>query len=342
MLITSDLLRSVIVLGFLFIDKPSEVPLLFCLISAQVVIGSVFEPARSASLPNITSKDELLTANALSAATWSIMLALGAGFGGLATQAFGEQTVFLLDSGTYLVSAFFVARATIPQNTDPPEPGSLLRAATGKILEGWHYLRREPRVGRLTLAKAGWSLGGGGLVYLLALLGEEVAPHAAAAAMGILFAARGVGTGLGPILARRLLPNSATWPLAMGWCILISGVFYVSVFAFPWTFWIALPILAAHTTSGANWVMTSVLLQRRSEDRYRGRVFATEWLMIMVADSLSILAASLLLEGSVLRLDQAFVLFGSIQILCGVAWLLIVVPRERREALDSLSPSDER
>ncbi|MBZ0113845.1 MAG: MFS transporter, partial [Thermoanaerobaculia bacterium] len=54
-MIGSDLLRSVVVLGFLFIDDASHVPALYALIAAQVIIGSVFEPARSASLPNITS-----------------------------------------------------------------------------------------------------------------------------------------------------------------------------------------------------------------------------------------------------------------------------------------------
>ncbi|MBZ0114728.1 MAG: MFS transporter, partial [Thermoanaerobaculia bacterium] len=249
-----------------------------------------------------------------------------------ATEAFGERAVFLLDSATYLVSAFYVTRTRIPQDTDDPGSGSILRIGATKIVEGWSYLRRVPAVGRLTLAKAGWSLGGGGLVYLLALLGDEVAPHAAAAAMGFLYSARGIGTGLGPVLARRFLPDSGTWSVAMGWCILTSGLFYAAVAWYPWTYWVALPVLAAHTASGANWVMTTVLLQRRSEDRYRGRVFATEWLLIMAADALSILTASLLLEHEILDLAGAFVLFGAIQVSCGLAWLLVVVPRERAEA----------
>ena len=95
---------------------------------------------------------------------------------------------------------------------------------------------------------------------------------------------------------------------------------------------VVIPILVAHAASGANWVFASVLLQGRSEDRYRGRLFATEWLLIMTADSLSILAASLLLETGILTLDGAFVAFAVLQALCGLLWLVTVVPRERRDS----------
>ena len=117
-MIISDLLRAVVVLGFLWIDDPSHVTFIFILITLQVVLGSVFSPAKNASIPNITAPRELLTANALSSATWSVMLALGAGLGGLATEYLGTDTVFILDSLTYLISAAFIYRTVIPQQTE--------------------------------------------------------------------------------------------------------------------------------------------------------------------------------------------------------------------------------
>jgi hypothetical protein len=62
---------------FLLIDQPADVPWLYALLTAQVVAGAVFNPAKSAALPNITTPAELLTANALLSATWSTMLAVG-------------------------------------------------------------------------------------------------------------------------------------------------------------------------------------------------------------------------------------------------------------------------
>src|SRR5690606_35733503 len=89
-------------------------------------------------------------------------------------------------------------------------------------------------------------------------------------------------------------------------------------------------VVVAHAASGANWVLTSVLLQKRTADRYRGRVFATEWLLLMVPETLSIIAAALLLETGWLDLRMAMQVFAGIQILCWMAWLLLVVPRERQ------------
>lgn len=339
-MIVSDLLRAAIVLGFLAIDRAAQVPLLYLLIVAQVVAGSVFEPARSASLPNITRPRELVTANALASATWSAMLALGAAAGGVAAELLGLRAVFLIDSATYLVSAFFVWRTVIPQHTEAPEPGAagsraavaraIAARAAAKLVDGWRYLRRHPPAGRMALAKASWSLGGGGLVYLLALLGGEVSPAAQATGIGVLFAVRGLGTGIGPLVARRFFLDAARWPAVMGWAVVVSGAAYALVAAMPWSWWVIMPVAVAHAGSGANWVLSTVELQRRTEDRFRGRAFATEWLLITAADSVSILAAALLLEAGWLSLAGGFALCAGLQIACGVAWLAIVVPAERR------------
>jgi MFS family permease len=331
-MIASDLLRGVIVLGFLLIDDASEIYLVYLFIVLQVVVGSVFRPAQNASIPNVTSKAELLTANALMAATWSTLLAVGAALGGFAAAWLGLKAVFILDAATYMVSAVLIWSAVIPQQTDPITSGVSIRTAMREVAEGWRHMRDVPAIGRMALAKANWAIAGGGLVYLLALLGEALSPTAVAVAIGVMFSARGLGTGIGPIIARAKIKNRDTWPMVMGVCVLISGACYLLVGAMPWTYWIVIPVIVAHATSGANWVLSNVLLQERTEDRWRGRVFATEWLAVMVADSVAILAASLFLDIELFDLRSAVVLFASLQILSGLAWIALVVPRERSAA----------
>ncbi len=328
-MIVSDLVRAAVVLGFILIDDVSQVPLIYLLITLQVVVGAVFLPSKSASIPNITSKRELLTANALSAATWSIMLALGAGLGGLATEYFGTDTVFILDSLTYLLSAYFIFRTQIPQDTAPPASGNLIRSAYREIAEGWSYMRAVPRVGRIALAKATWAVGGGATVYMLTLLGQEVLPGAEAAGIGVLFFARGLGTGIGPVVSRAIFKNQRVWPTVLGASIVMSGVFYATL---GWTAsvtWIIFAVVSAHAASGANWVFATVLLQQRTVDRLRGRVFGSEWLFVLFMESISILCASLILEMAWLDLQQTFVYFAMLQVLCGLLWLGIIVPAEK-------------
>jgi MFS family permease len=336
LMIAADLLRAVVVLGFLLIDEPSEVPLLYVLLTAQVVIGAVFQPAKSAAIPNVTTPRELLTANALMSATWSTMLAVGAALGGVAAEVLGTEAVFWIDSATYLVSAVFIFGTTIPQDTEPADTG-LVRSAVREITEGWHHVRTRPRIGRVAFAKATWALGGGALVYMLTLLGDRIAPEALAAGIGVLFMARGMGTGVGPIVVRWLFQDRTTWPAVIGGAIAFCGAGYAAVGLLPWSeSWSAIALLcavvvAAHAASGGNWVLSTVMLQKRTEDRFRGRVFSTDWLLVMLAESTSILAASLLLEAGWIGLTGAFYLFGGLQVACGLLWLLIVVPRERRD-----------
>ncbi|MEP7357495.1 MAG: MFS transporter, partial [Anaerolineales bacterium] len=82
LLLATDLSRAVIVLGFLLVRQPSQVWMLYVLTALQLGISGIFFPARNAILPDITTPAEMGAANALSSATWSVMLSLGAAIGG--------------------------------------------------------------------------------------------------------------------------------------------------------------------------------------------------------------------------------------------------------------------
>jgi hypothetical protein len=96
-------------------------------------------------------------------------------------------------------------------------------------------------------------------------------------------------------------------------------------------------VAAGHSTSGANWVLSNVLLQQRTIDRFRGRVFATELLLFTAIDAVSIVAASVLLESGLLDLRGGFLLFAGIMLFAGIIWLLTVAPAERRHQAESVA-----
>ena len=330
-MIGADLIRAVLVLGFLLVRDSGDLWLLYLLASAQIVVSSVFIPAKSASLPNITEPRELLTANAFLSATWSVMLAVGAAAGGFAVDLFGTDAVFALDSLTYIISAFFIARMVIPQEKDEaPKDVSIIRAAARQIADGWGYLREHPSVMRMTWAKATWALGGGALVLFLALLGDTLFPSAQTTGIGVLFAARGLGTGIGPVVARSLFPDERKWPRILGLCIAATGVGYAVLSFVGWIALIVALVIFAHAASGANWVLSTTLLQKRSEDRFRGRVFATDWFFVTIIQSCSIVVGALLLEAG-MALRTVIFLFAVAQILSGLLWVVVVAPTERKE-----------
>jgi MFS family permease len=343
LMIASDLARALVVLGLLFVREPADVLWIYVLGALQMIFSAAFIPARSASIPNVTTPRELLTANALSAATWSVLLAVGAALGGFVTEWIGVHAVFIIDSATYVISAWFVWRTVIPQATDAPPEGALVRVATRQLLDGWRHMWREPRIGRIALTKTAWAIGGGGLVYMLALFGQRLLPESPSIGIGWLYAARGLGTGLGPIIMRTTAPARRHWPRLIGFGIAFTGVAYLLIAQLTGLWVLVVLVTLAHSTSGANWVASTVLLQERTADRFRGRVFATEWLTLTLVDSAAIVTASLLLEKAVLTLRQGIAAFALLQILTGTVWLLTIARREaaadRRLEATSSGPS---
>ena len=341
LMITCDLSRAVLVLGFLFVDEPGDVVLLYTLAALQMAVGAAFLPARNASVPKITSARELVTANTLMAITWSALLAIGAALGGVVNAWLGTRAVFLIDSVTYLISAQLLWHTVIPPRVVDPEgrpvsdpegrpvSRSLFGEAAHGILSGWRYILAHPHIGRMILVKTSWAVGGSGLVYMLALLGKHLSPESSSIGIGLLYAARGVGTGVGPIIARVWIPSPRRWPLFFGLGMCLTALMYGAVGYLPWNWWILPLVLVGHTASGANWTFSNVLLQERSSDRYRGRVFSTDLLLLTLIDSVMILLAGLLLDWGILELRSGFQVFAAIQLACGVLWITLVVPWER-------------
>src|SRR5262249_37483669 len=97
-MIASDLARAAIAVGFLSFHIRRTAWLAFPLLALLGVFSIFFEPARTAVVPNITRDEELVTANALSAVTWSVMLTSGAVVGGLVARFLGYEMAFALNS----------------------------------------------------------------------------------------------------------------------------------------------------------------------------------------------------------------------------------------------------
>src|SRR6187549_2546425 len=121
LMIVTDLLRGSLVLVLLVIRRPDQVWIAYVVMAIIVGAQGFFEPARTATIPNITSKEELMPANALSSATWSAMLALGASIGGVVTALAGRNVAFVINALSFFASSYFIAQ-TRYDSTPPPAP----------------------------------------------------------------------------------------------------------------------------------------------------------------------------------------------------------------------------
>jgi predicted MFS family arabinose efflux permease len=325
-MITADLLRAVVVLGFLFIRRPDQMWLVYVLTVMQLAFSAFFEPAKTAAIPSIVSDRELLPANAIASVTWSVMLTLGAAMGGFVAGWFGTDVAFVLDSLTFIASALLILSVKLPRRPARVKAKLNIGKALGitDTIEGARYVKHRSRVLAYLMVKPAWGLGGG-ILTLLAVFGERVFPVAGktATGIGVLFTARGIGTAVGPIVAQRWAGETPKrMQNAIGIAFLIAGVFYIA-FGVSRNYTLALLFLAiAHCGGSILWVFSTVLLQREVEDKFRGRVFAAELALLTLT-----MAASNYLVGELMdrfgfspRMVTAGV--GTFFLLPGLIWFL--------------------
>lgn len=294
-LIASDLVRAALVLCLLFVQQPDQVGIIYLVVVLKVAASAFFEPARSAILPSIVSREELVAANAISGATWSAMLAFGAAIGGLVAGLLGTEAAFIIDAASFLLSALLIA--TVQEQPAVQRVGQAqasmrlgwLRSPLIDLREGLAYIAKRRDVVLYTFTKALWSLGGG-ILLLLTLFGKQVFPlgQDGALSIGLLYAARGVGTAIGPIAAQRLFGSSSTvMRRAIGLAFFLTMAGYLLLSAAPVLPLAMLAVALGHMGGSIQWVYSTALIQINVDNRVLGRVFAVEYAAMMLATALS-------------------------------------------------------
>ena len=325
-MIVTDVLRAVVVLGFLLVRRADQLWIIYVLTVLQLGLSTFFEPAKTAVIPSIVSDRELVAANAISSVTWSIMLTLGAAIGGLITGWFGTNAAFILDALSYLLSAWLIFTVRLPKR--PPRQRQKLSFAKAigitDTIEGVRYVKDRIRVFALLMVKPAWGLGGG-ILTLLAVFGERIFPvgKSAATGIGVLFAARGIGTAVGPIVARRMAgEGDRRMQITIGIAFLIGGVFYVA-FGKATSFILALIVLGvAHMGGSILWVFSTILLQRSVEDKFRGRVFAAELALLTLTMAASNYVTGELLDRFGISPRVVTVGIGLLFVVPGIIWFI--------------------
>jgi hypothetical protein len=251
-------------------------------------------------------------------------LTLGAAIGGVVTGWFGTDVAFILDALTYLLSAALIASVRFPKRPPREKRKLTISRALGitETIEGARYVKHRPRVLALLLVKPAWGLGGG-ILTLLAVFGEKIFPvgKSAATGIGVLFAARGIGTAVGPIVARRISgEGKKRMQASIGIAFLIGGAFYMA-FGAATSFLVALIVLGlAHTGGSILWVFSTVLLQRGVEDNFRGRVFAAELALLTLTMAVSNYATGELLDRFRFSPRAVAIGIGALFLIPGVLW----------------------
>jgi MFS family permease len=272
LMILTNLFSAGVALLFILVKTEDRVWLLYVATVLLVVSASFFNPASSASIPNIVTRGELFSANALGGASWGIMLMVGAALGGIVSTLLGRDLAFVINALSFLIAAGLIALIEVPS----PKTTNKQMTPVKDFIEGMRYLRANLPSLALVGIELGWGFGTGVLV-LLSVLGTQVF-DAGDAGIGILYAGRGLGALMGPFVVPAVAGNDIKKLRHAIWLsFVVAAIGYLIVAYAGWSdaLWLAsCALVLAHFGGGVVWAVGSVLLQITTPDRLRGRVLA--------------------------------------------------------------------
>lgn len=301
LLVLGNLTEGALTIGMTLAAAGGSLVALQVLLFLRSAVGALREPAVGAAMPSLVEREELATANALGASTWSLTFVIGMALGGVATEI-GAPAALAIDALTFFVASllFRGLPSLVPQRR---EDERAVRRALGPVLSdlraalgaaGQHELRAAV-FGKTPMAVAG------GAAWIALNLGAEALPFAggAAATLGALQAVRGIGTGVGPLVSRGLVARGHAPALVAHAAALAAFAGALGIA------WVGGPpsaigsVLLWGAGGGALWVITQTEIQERSDATMRGRLLALDALGFTLGMSASALVTGLLVDAGV-------------------------------------------
>ncbi len=329
-MIASDIIRGVLALGYLLARDIDHV-WIFIVVNVMLHAVSVFFfPARTAMLPQILNKQELLSANALAQLTHTISFVLGAAAAGVLVGAFGRTgPSFLLDSMTFFVSAYFIAKISISGKIErPPSAGDIsasvplvatvhtlrerfasashaLRNGLAELWIGLKYVFTDQVMRGILISFMAMFLGLGAanVTFVPLLINELGMPEEG---LGVIRFSQTVGIIMGSAVVATSLAKRYRPGTLIGGSMVIFGVttIIVSIVAnYPLMIFVLFLVGLAIAPPQ---IVASTLMQRHVPGEKLGRASGAQGTIVNVANILSMGAAGLLMDEIGARLVFTF------------------------------------
>jgi MFS family permease len=323
-MIAADLLRAGLLLLLLAVRSAEWLWVIYLVVFVESSVGQFFNPAKNALIPHLVAERDLMPANALNTLSVEITRLVGAPLGGVLIVLLGFESVILLDSASYLLSALLIALVVAPPSApadEAPAPArSPVAAVWSDLVDGLRLVARQRWLAGLFLA-LGAAMLGQGIVNALLVPWVDQVLRGDAQVFGWIVTAQGVGGLLGGLVIGRIGRLLApAWIMSVSaWSMAALILVIVNVPVLPLV--LALVALVG-LPAVAFFVTESTLIQSGVADQYRGRVFGaygtTQALMMLIGMGLaSALADSV---GVLPLLD----LVGGLYVLAGFVILAMV------------------
>jgi MFS family permease len=320
-MLASDLARAALALFFIFSIEDKSNTLLFVLSAMLMFASPFFTSGRNAILPVVAPGEQLATATSLTQITAWTTIGLGALFGGTAVAGFGHAWAFVLNAGSFLLSALciWLFRA---------EPGVFRPPAVhekrefhphDEFMAGLKYMRSEPLLLGIAMIGVGWATGGGAAQILFSVFGEKVFGKGAAG-IGTIWGCAGFGLVLGGVFANRLnrTLSFGGYKQTVTIAYLLHGLLYVAFALCPNYAWALVFIALSRAAGSTSSVVNYAKMQQYVANEYRGRVFSAMETMTWTTMMFSMMLCGLATE--VMDPRHIGAIAGLLSAMTGIAW----------------------
>lgn len=336
-MIVTDLARAVVTLSLLLVHAPEDLWIAYTCTILLSLFGAFFEAAKNAAVPNITGDSDLLAGNALMFSSRFLLMSFGAALGGWTASHFGYQAAFVVNSLSFLVSAYSVwlipdraTRRTQPLVTVEPRTASPARRSSywSDIREGWAYIISHAPVATILGINILWATGGGAINLISDRLGGLVfaGEHGISgdSAVAALYFAAGIGLFIGMMIARRVgtyLELRGSTAGFIGWALVAQGFLFAGIGLMPTLVLASAMLFLSRVMLGVEFAIQETLLMRLVPDNLRGRVSTTDRATELLVWSFSTAIAGWSLRAITPR--TLTVISGLLSASAGVVWLAL-------------------
>ena len=271
MMIASDAIRTVLVLGFVVVGTVERLPILYVVAFAQAAIGTLFSPARGALIPRVVPVDGLMAANGLGQISRMIGALVGTALTGVIIAVAGVAwPAFIIDAATFGASVLIVLRVDRSLGAVPATAEHAQSGLGWSALAGLRVIGGSPTLLATVLGLAIAMLGLGAVNVLFVPFLINVL-HASPAWAGPLEGAQTLSMVLAGGVVGALASRISAQVMMVGGMVGI-GLSILALSATPNVIVLMAVLFVAGSFVTPAQVATQTLLQTATVDAMRGRV----------------------------------------------------------------------
>ncbi len=327
-MIVCDVVRAALVLTVPFAFE-IHIGLVYLAAFLIATVTLLFRPAKTAVVPAMVDEDDLVAANSAMSVPETAADLIGFPVAGLIVTALSAVigAAFVLDAGTYIVSAVLISAMLLPRQVAEPTEALSLRGVWREMREGFSFLWAEPVLLSNTLLSTVAQVAVGAEIVVSLLYARDVVDRGAMSfeqMYSLLLTSIAVGSVLAGIAVGAIGERLPKGPLVilgftgMGLSLVAAGLTTNPILA----------MIAFFFTGATNMLFiipTVTLFQQRTPQRLMGRVVSSRQALVFGS-----IAASMGLSGWLAGIiGPAEVLILSGAICAGAGIVGIVVPSMR-------------